>query len=144
MFPDRNFDSAIIDEYNRQSASEFERIRDFIVLHYHATERTDTELWNYVRTMRLPDTLKHKIDVFKACGRVVLHSEESFQEPSWVSIFIGQNVIPNRYDPIVDSINIDRLRRGMAARRENVRRIVDAMPTLREFVARNWPAAAVA
>ncbi len=140
MFPDRSFDPAMIDEYNRVSINEFERIRDFIILHYHATQRDDAPLWNYVRTMKLPETLQHKIDVFRSCGRVVLHSEESFLEPSWVSIFVGQEILPRRYDPLIDNIPLDKLRGGMRQRRERIQHVAAAMPTLREFVARNWSA----
>jgi tryptophan halogenase len=143
FFPDKSFDPVIIEEFNRAATSEYERIRDFIVLHYHATERNDAPLWDYVRTMNIPDTLKHKIEVFKSSGKVVLYADESFLEPSWVSIFIGQFVIPRRYDPIIDSIESERLRRGMEHRRTRVRKMAEAMPTLREYVARNWSAAAV-
>ena len=142
FFPDKTFDPVIIDEFNRAATSEYERIRDFIVLHYHATERNDTPLWDYVRTMSVPDTLQHKIDVFKSSGKVVQYADESFLEPSWVSIFIGQFVIPRRYDPIIDSIDVERLRKGLEHRRTRIRKIVDAMPTLQEYVARNWSAAA--
>lgn len=142
MFPDQSFDPVMIDEYNRASRSEFERIRDFLVLHYHATERDDAPLWNYCRTMSVPETLQHKIDVFRSCGRVVLYSDESFLEASWVSIFIGQFVYPQRYDPIIDSISLERLQRGMQQRRGKVRKMAEAMPTLRDYVARHWPGTA--
>lgn len=138
MFPDLSFDQTMIDEYNRLSVAEFERIRDFIVLHYHATERDDAPLWDYVRTMSVPDTLQHKIDVFKSCGRVALYDNESFLEPSWLSIFIGQHVYPNRYDPIIDNMDIEKLKRGMLQRRTAVRKVAESMPTLRDYVAHNW------
>lgn len=142
LFPDLTFDPVVIDEYNRVTLNEYERIRDFLVLHYHATQRSDAPLWDYVRTMRIPESLQYRIDVFRSCGRVVQHSEESFLEPSWVAIFAGQQIIPKRYDPLVDNIDDERLRRGMLHRRTQLRRIAEAMPTLREFVARNWAARA--
>jgi tryptophan halogenase len=142
FFPDKSFDPAIIAEFNRAATSEYERIRDFLILHYHATERNDAPLWDYVRTMSIPETLQHKIDVFRSSGKVVLYGDESFLEPSWVSIFIGQFVIPRRYDPIIDSIELNRLRRGMEQRRTRVRKMAEAMPTLKEYVARNWSATA--
>jgi tryptophan 7-halogenase len=142
FFPDKSFDPAITAEFNRAATSEYERIRDFIILHYHATERNDAPLWDYVRTMSIPETLQHKIDVFRSSGKVVLYGDESFLEPSWVSIFIGQFVIPRRYDPIIDSIELERLRRGMEQRRTRVRKMAEAMPTLKEYVARNWSATA--
>jgi tryptophan halogenase len=136
MFPDREFDPVMIDEYNRVSVNEWERIRDFLILHYCATERDDSPLWNNCRTMSIPESLRHKIEVFKACGRVALYGEESFLEPSWVSIFIGQHVYPRRYDPIIDGIDLEKLRRGMAQRRQAIVRTVEAMPTHADFIAR--------
>jgi tryptophan halogenase len=141
MFPDRNFDAVMIEEYNRASRAEYERIRDFLILHYCATERDDAPLWNYCRTMPVPETLQHKIDVFRSSGRAVLYGDESFLEPSWISIFIGQFIYPRRYDPIIDSIGLERLQRGMQQRREKVLRMAQAMPTLRDYAARHWPGA---
>jgi tryptophan halogenase len=90
--------------------------------------------------MSIPETLRHKIEVFRSCGRVALYADESFQEPSWVSIFTGQFLEPRRYDPLVDHIPIDHLQRGMQQRRGRIAQIAQAMPTLREYVTRNWSA----
>jgi tryptophan halogenase len=136
LFPDLTFDPRITEEYNRVTANEYARIRDFLILHYCATERDDTPLWSYCRTMPLPESLQYKIDVFRASGRVPLYSEESYQEPSWVSIFLGQHVYPQRYDPIIDNIDDERLKRGMLHRRSAIRHTAERMPTHREFVAR--------
>jgi tryptophan halogenase len=137
MFPDRDFDPVMIAEYNRVTANEFERIRDFIILHYRACERDDSELWRYCRGMAVPDELQHKISVFESCGRVALLSEESYQEPSWVAIFVGQHVYPRRYDPLIDRIDLGALERKMRSRRMEIRRIAETMPTHRDFVARH-------
>jgi tryptophan halogenase len=136
MFPDRNFDPAVSAEYNRVSVNELERIRDFLILHYCATERDDSPLWRYCRTMSLPDSLKHKMDVFRSSGRVPLYSEESYQEPSWVSIFLGQNIYPKRYDPLVDNIDTEYLKRGLLQRRRAIRRLAEGMPMHSDFIAR--------
>jgi tryptophan 7-halogenase len=140
MFPDRNFDPLLSDEYNRMSVNEYARIRDFLILHYCATQRDDSALWRSCRNMTLPDTLRHKIDVFKTCGRVPLYSEESYQEPSWVSIFLGQHVFPKRYDPIIDNIDIERLQRGMSHRRGAIRRLAEGLPGHRDYIASHCPA----
>ncbi len=141
LFPDRNFDPRLSAEFNRLSVNEFERIRDFLVLHYCATQRDDSPLWRYCADMSVPDSLKYKMEVFRACGRVPLYSEESYQEPSWVSIFLGQGVYPARYDPLVDNIDTEHLRRGLLLRRGTLRRLVEGLPTHREFVARHCAAA---
>jgi tryptophan halogenase len=142
LFPDTNFDPTLIEEYNRLSANEFERIRDFLILHYCATERADSPLWDYCRTMSIPAALRHKIEVFRSCGRVPLYSEESYQEPSWVSIFLGQHVYPQRYDPLVDNIDTQRLQRGMLHRRNSIRRLAEGLPSHTDFLARHCSAEA--
>jgi len=134
MFPDRDCDPVVSAEYNRVSANEWERIRDFLILHYCATQRDDSPLWNYCRAMRVPDSLQYKMDVFRSSGRVPLYSEESYQEPSWVCIFLGQNVFPKRYDPLVDSIPIEHLKSGMRQRVRAIRQRAESMPTHRDFI----------
>ena len=136
FFPDSNFDPAIAAEYNRVSRNEFERIRDFLILHYHANAREEGELWRYCRAMSLPDSLAHKLEVWRATARVPMLSEESYQEPSWVSILLGQGIEPRRHDPIIDGMPLDRLRAGLHARREAVRRQAESMPRHGEFLAR--------
>jgi tryptophan halogenase len=143
LFPDLGFDPRITEEYNRVTANEFARIRDFLILHYSATERDDSALWNYCRTMSVPDTLQHKIDVFRSCGRVPLYSEESYQEPSWVSIFLGQHVYPDRYDPIIDNIDVERLKAGIQHRLAVIRRTAQSLPTHRQFIASHCAASSV-
>jgi tryptophan halogenase len=136
LFPDMAFDPRIANEYNRVTANEYARIRDFLILHYCVTERDDTALWRYCRTMRLPEPLQYKIDVFRSCGRVPLYSDESYQEPSWVSIFLGQHAYPDRYDPIIDRIPIETLAGEMRQRRAEIRRFAEAMPAHADVLSR--------
>lgn len=95
MFPSREFNPVDIDEYNRQTDFEFESIRDFLILHYNATERDDSDFWNYCRTMSIPDTLQHKYDLWKAHGRFFRSDDELFTTPSWVQVLVGQRVLPD-------------------------------------------------
>ncbi|MDP5279670.1 tryptophan 7-halogenase [Sphingomonas sp. DG1-23] len=141
-FPDRNWDPRIAEEYNRVTASEFERIRDFLILHYCLTRRDDAPLWEHCRTMELPDTLRHKIEIFRATGRVPLLAEESYQEPSWVAILAGNGFLPDRYDPLVDRLDPERLRAGLAHRRQSLARAAEAMPPHELFIERCCRAAA--
>jgi tryptophan 7-halogenase len=136
FFPDRGFDPMLAAEYNRLTRNEYERLRDFLIAHYCVTERDDSPFWRHCRTMDLPQGLRHKIDVWTSCARVPLYSEESYQEPSWVAILLGQHLYPKRYDPFVDNIDEMRLQQGMLQRRAAIRRLAEAMPSHRDFISR--------
>jgi len=137
LFPDRNFDAVNLDEYNRVMDLEFERVRDFIVLHYHATERDDAPLWNYVRNMSIPDSLAYKMELFRERGVVVNYRVGLFFEPSWVAVYVGQRILPKRFDPLLDDAPLDELRRHMGTLRTAVQAGARAMPTQAEFIARH-------
>jgi len=136
FFPDRHFNQADIDEFNRQSDFEFERIRDFIILHYKATEREDSEFWRYCKHMSIPESLAHKLELFKASGRVFRENAELFSEISWVEVMIGQRVMPRGYHPLVDALPEEKLTEFMENVRSTIARCVDAMPGHAEYIAR--------
>jgi tryptophan halogenase len=136
LFPDRSFDPVDVAEYNRIMDLEFERVRDFIVLHYHATERDDTPLWDYVRTMSIPDSLAYKMELFRERGVVVNYQQGLFHEPSWLAVYLGQRILPRRYDPLIDLAPLEELRREAAATRSHIRQAADTLPTHAEFIAR--------
>lgn len=94
LFPTLDFSQADIDEYNTLTHFEFDSIRDFLVLHYNATERDDSDFWNYCRTMDIPDSLQHKLDLWSTHGRFFRNEDELFTIPSWVQVLIGQRVVP--------------------------------------------------
>jgi tryptophan 7-halogenase len=134
-FPDRKFSPPDVDQYNRLAALEYEAVRDFVVLHYHATERTDSPLWNYVRTMEVPETLQRKMDLFRAHGRLEPRVPwDLFSHTSWIAVFMGQGVIPEAYEPLVDAHDVESTRARLAKIRTHIRETVDAMPTHREYI----------
>ena len=109
-FPDKGFDQANIDSYNAELIYENERIRDFIVLHYCLTQRDDTPLWRYCRSMALPDSLRERIELYKGTGRVRWRAGELFTDLSWFYIFEGMGVRPEGYDPLLDVVSVEKLR----------------------------------
>jgi tryptophan halogenase len=135
LFPDRGFEEAEIDRYNRFMIWEFERIRDFIVLHYKATERNDTPFWDYCRSMDIPDYLKQKIALFRSHGSVFRENEELFNDVSWFAVMFNQGITPHGYDPMADVMPVEELRRAMAHVRTMVAKSVNYMPSHREFIA---------
>jgi tryptophan halogenase len=137
LFPDQAFDARDIDEYNRIMDIEFERVRDFIVLHYHATERDDAPLWDHVRNMSIPESLAYKMELFRERGVVMNYKLGLFYEPSWVAVYLGQRIVPKRFDPLLEYFPLDDLRRHAAAVRAAVQAGVAALPTHAEFIARH-------
>ena len=101
-FPNKNFNSADIDIFNDQVSHLYNKIKDFIILHYSVTERTDTDFWNYVRTMPVPEALTNKINLYKSSGRILRDPTDLFSEGSWLQVLHGQGIIPNSYNALVD------------------------------------------
>ena len=102
LFPNADCDPALQAVYNEQSDFEYERVRDFIILHYCATERDDSDFWNYVRTMSIPDALRSKIELFRSNGQFFRNADELFGLTSWVQVMLGQRITPRTYHPAVD------------------------------------------
>ena len=109
LFPDRQFDPALIAEYNRQTALEFERVRDFIIAHYHLAGRREGEMWRHCRETPPPDTLRAKLDLFRARGEITLLENESFREDSWAAVLTGLGVWPRQASPQVQRLPIDQV-----------------------------------
>ena len=140
LFPDRSFNPVQTAEYNRLSAIQLEQIRDFIILHYKATERDDSEFWNQCRTMSIPDTLSAKIELFRAGGRFFRFEDELFSEVDWVSVLLGQNIRPQSYDPLVDSLNEQAIHGNLARLKALIRRTAEAMPSHGAYIAQHCDA----
>ena len=141
LMPNQGFSQTVIDRYNRQFTFEFEKIRDFLILHYNATERDDTPFWNYCRTMSIPQGLKDNIDLFRDSARFYRENEELFAVTSWVQVMIGQRILPRSYHPLVDELSTAELDEFVGGVKTLMERCVAAMPTHAEFIARNCAAA---
>ena len=101
-FPDLNFAQSNIDSYNAEVRRETEAIRDFVVLHYCATQRDDTPFWRECRRMALPDALRERIDLYRETGRIRPQPGELFNDLSWFYIFEGMGIRPLAHDPLAD------------------------------------------
>jgi tryptophan halogenase len=100
LLPDLDFQDADQVEYNQVMRREFESVRDFLILHYHATKRRDSEFWRYVSHMNIPQSLRQKMDLFSERGLVEGYHEGFFLEPSWLAVYFGQGLLPRLYDPL--------------------------------------------
>src|SRR5450631_1963140 len=138
FFPDRDFDPLVTDEFNRVATNETERIRDFLILHYHLTTR-DEPLWKRCANMSIPDTLQFKIDHFRKFGRLIAREMDLFGPASWTAVHLGQFNIPERLDPLIDFRNVngteylEKLRAAMHA-------AAKTMPTHQAYIDRNCKA----
>ncbi len=140
MFPARGFSQPDIDRYNRVTTFEFERIRDFIILHYHLTRRDDTPFWNYTRNMSIPDYLADKMELFRSHGRVFRENDELFNDTSWFAVMIGQGLRPQDYDPVADVLDAEQTATRLKNIRETVATSAAYMPSHAEFIAKNCDA----
>ena len=136
LFPQRDFSPVLIDRYNAQSRFEYEHIRDFLILHYHATERDDTPFWNQCRTMSIPSRLADNMRLFRDSGRFFREGEEMFVTQSWVQVMLGQHIVPRSHHPLVDQMPDAELAEFMASVSRVVASCVELMPMHQAFIDR--------
>lgn len=109
LFPHNGISDALVNAFNQQSITEIEHIRDFIILHYKLTERTDSPFWRQCQQMSIPDSLKNKIELFKQTGKLIRQDDELFAEVAWQQVMIGQGLIPDDYGALADSLTDEQL-----------------------------------
>jgi tryptophan halogenase len=119
----------------------YESVRDFIVLHYKLTKRDDSEFWRYCANMAIPDALHHQIELFRETGRVAVIDRAGFAEPSYVAMMMGLGVVPKRYDPLADRVDIRVVHGHFAELRDLIAKAVTRMPDHGAYVAEQAAAA---
>jgi tryptophan halogenase len=134
MFPHGGIKQTDIDEYNQQSQTEIEYIRDFIILHYKVTNRRDSDFWKYCNDLEVPDTLAHRIELFRETARVFREKEDLFKENSWIQVMMGQGIEPEQYHPVVNVMSDDELTRFMGGIKSRVDSIVAKLPPHEDYV----------
>lgn len=134
LFPTLNGSDIVRDEYNKQMLKEFHQVRDFIILHYVATQRDDSPFWKYCRNMSIPDSLKRKIDLFSEAGRIFRYNDELFSKPSWVAVCLGQNIIPKMNDPIASSLPHAQVQHSLDSMQNAMMNAAQKIPTHEEFL----------
>jgi tryptophan halogenase len=135
MMPGGPISPCDIAEFNDQQFADMEQIRDFLILHYKATDRRDSAFWRQCAGMEIPDSLAQKIALFRETGRVFRRNEELFAENSWVQVMMGQGIMPATYHPIAAKLRDEELTKFLATLRENVTRTVAGLPPHAEYVA---------
>jgi len=131
-----------IDQYNKQLDEEVQHVRDFVVLHYHLTNRRDTPYWRDIAAMDIPHSLKHRIELFRETGRVFRMPDELFAENSWIQVMMGQGVMPRQYHPVADVMSEPDLTRFLGEIRSNVDSTVRQLPAHMDYLRGYCPAPA--
>jgi tryptophan halogenase len=134
LFPGKPISPVERDEYNKGMGELYDDVRDFVILHYKATQRGDTPFWRYVRDMDIPESLARKMELWRLHGRIFREGAELFGVTSWVAVMLGQNLWPEAYDPTADSLDEAKVAEAMAAMRGDFRRAVEALPGQEQFL----------
>ncbi|HEY7885323.1 MAG TPA: tryptophan halogenase family protein [Cellvibrionaceae bacterium] len=133
-FPALDCDPLLVSEFNRRVLADYTEIRDFLVMHYCTTARTDTPFWRDCNAMKLPDSLQHKLNIFHQTGAVIAGVEDFFGAASWQMVLTGMERIPAHYNPTLDALNADQLRQSLAAGKQALARIAEAQPLHDDFI----------
>ncbi|RGP41245.1 Tryptophan 7-halogenase [Altererythrobacter insulae] len=137
LFPRDRINSVDRSEYNRRTIAEFEQIRDFLILHYHQTDRVDSEFWKYCKHMTVPDSLKHKQALFAASGRIGRDFDDLFRDASWVQVMLGQGITPADYNPMADQLSDAQLGQFMGDVRGLIEKSVAGLPSHADYISKH-------
>jgi tryptophan halogenase len=130
------------DAFNRLTTKEYTRIRDFLVLHYNATTRDDSEFWNYCRTMAVPDTLTEKVELFRMNGQIFREEDELFTETSWAAVMMGQGIKMGGHNAVADTLDPAKTGKEFDEMEKSIRYVVQNMPSHGDYLKNYCPAAA--
>ncbi|WP_170112587.1 tryptophan halogenase family protein [Sphingomonas fennica] len=133
-------DPRLIAEFNRLFEIQYDRVRDFLVLHYAANSREGEPLWDHVRAMRLPDSLTHKIELFEASAAAPDYAYGLFSRDSWLSVLFGQGLRPRAYNRLADHLPLEELERRMRDLRSRIAANAGLMTAQEDFIAGYCPA----
>jgi tryptophan halogenase len=128
------------DAFNRLTGKEYARIRDFLILHYNATRRNDSEFWNYCRNMAVPDSLTEKIELFQANGQIFREDDELFTETSWAAVMMGQGITMGGHNAMADGLKEPAAAQEIDAIEQSIRYVVQHMPEHRDYLNKYCPA----
>lgn len=134
FFPFDGIRQPLVDQYNDEARAEIERIRDFIVLHYHTTEREDSPFWRYCKRMQIPESLTRRIELFREGGHAYQADGELFRVDSWIQVLLGQGVMPKHYHPMPRTMQDEELGRVLNSLRTSVSQTVAKLPSHQQFL----------
>ena len=136
LFPRGEIQACQIQQYNEQVQSDLESVRDFIVLHYHLSQRNDSDFWRACDAVDLPDTLAHRLELFRSQAHVFQSDRDLFSRDSWVQVMLGQGMMPLGHHPIADVLPPDQLQQFITGHRQSVQRTLTTLPSHPSFIDR--------
>lgn len=136
LFPDAQIAQSDRDEYNRRMDLNFERVRDFLLLHYVATQRDDSAMWKHFAALKLPESLQDKIDAWERRGHIMRYEFGVFLPASWIAVMMGQNLMPQGYDRRVDSMTTSEIEKELAQFSHSIDQAVKAAPNHIDYIQR--------
>jgi tryptophan halogenase len=134
LFPFNGITQSLVDRYNELTRNEMESIRDFIVLHYNATERDDTPFWRYCRDIEIPESLARRIAMFRENAHAWQADGELFRVDSWTQVMLGQGIVPRHYHHFARVMSDKDLRQFLTGMKGSIQQAVAKMPMHQEFV----------
>ncbi len=134
MMPNLDNMQLMADRFNKAMDWDYESTRDFIILHYHASNRDDSDFWRYCRDMQIPASLENKIDLYKSGSIVFRDNFELFSEPSWLSVMHGQGLVARDYSPLADVLSDENLSNVVSKMCQVVQKCVTVMPTHEAYI----------
>jgi len=135
LFPSNEINAMDVNEYNKDSEFDYDQIKDFIVLHYHLTNREDSAFWRHCKTMEIPASLKQRLDLFHETGNFFLRMNELFVD-SWFQVMIGQGLIPKKYHRAADEMSKAELMNFLDHIKGNIQGKLAQLPSHDEYLKR--------
>ncbi|HTM81546.1 tryptophan halogenase family protein [Asticcacaulis sp.] len=136
----RFINSYVAEQYNREMLAEYENVKDFLIAHYHITQREDTPFWRHCKYMGIPESLRARLNIFTETGQAAVQQTELFKEPSWFAILIGQGLLPATYHPVADTITESELKQRLSQIRTGVQDRIMTLPSHDAFIAQHCSA----
>jgi len=140
FFPKEGINARMVDQYNRETEADYINIKDFLIAHYHVTDREDTPFWSYCKHMTVPESLQARLELFEATGTAAVQNHELFKEVSWFAVLVGQGLHPKAWHPIADVISEEELKKRLAQIRTAVDKRVEGLMTHDAYIAKNCAA----
>jgi tryptophan halogenase len=136
LFPNAQTNTVMAAQFNREACSEMEKIRDFVILHYHLNNRSSDPFWHDCAQMDLPDSLQHKLELYRKSAYIHHEHNDVFTEGSWLSVLVGQGLLPEHSMHMINTMGDEELDTYMGSVRQQIALLSDKMPRHLDYIQR--------